>query len=84
MRPIESTPYLLALAVGLIVLNVTCFIGMKASPPRPIGSELVQPTTTPELQAERIETLKRDGPTDAGGKQLWHPEPAEIRFLKVA
>jgi len=36
-------PYLLALAVGLIVLNVTFFIGMKVSPPRPIGSDLVQP-----------------------------------------
>jgi hypothetical protein len=38
-------PYLLALAVGLIMLNVTFFIGMKVSPPRPAGS--VQLTTTP-------------------------------------
>jgi hypothetical protein len=41
----EINPYLLALAVGLIILNVTFFIGMKVSPPRP--AESVQLTTTP-------------------------------------
>jgi hypothetical protein len=41
-------PYLLALAIGLIIVNVTFFIGMKISPPRPVNPvSSVQITSTP-------------------------------------
>jgi hypothetical protein len=40
-------PYLFAFAVGLIILDVIFFIGMKVSPPRPVGS--IQLITSPQL-----------------------------------
>jgi hypothetical protein len=33
----RMNPYLMALAIGLMVLNVTCFVAIKACPPKPIN-----------------------------------------------
>jgi hypothetical protein len=40
-------PFLLTIAIGLIVLNVTCFIALQVSPPKPVSIDppaLVPPT----------------------------------------
>jgi hypothetical protein len=40
-------PFLLTIAIGLTVLNVTCFIALQVSPPKPISVDppaLVPPT----------------------------------------
>jgi len=31
-------PFLIAVAVGLVILNITVFVGITVSPPRPAGS----------------------------------------------
>jgi hypothetical protein len=33
-------PFLLTIAIGLIVLNVTCFIALQVSPPKPDGRDI--------------------------------------------
>ncbi len=38
-------PYLLTLAIGLVVLIVTCFVAIRISPPRPAGFDA--PTSAP-------------------------------------
>jgi hypothetical protein len=40
-------PYLLAIMIGLTVLDVTCFIGLKVSLPKPvsIGAPIPVPIT---------------------------------------
>jgi hypothetical protein len=40
-------PFLLTIAIGLTVLNVTCFIALQVSPPKPVSIDppaLVPPT----------------------------------------
>jgi hypothetical protein len=32
----RMNPYLAALAIGLMVLDVTCFLAIKVAPPKPI------------------------------------------------
>jgi hypothetical protein len=41
----RMNPYLMAIVVGLTILNITFLIGM--SPPRPVGFDSFQLTATP-------------------------------------
>ena len=43
----RMNPYLMAIVVGLTILNITFHIGMEVSPPRPFGFDLFQLTATP-------------------------------------
>jgi hypothetical protein len=40
-------PYLMAIVVGLTILNITFLIGMEVSPHRPVGFDSFQLTATP-------------------------------------
>jgi len=44
----RMNPYLLAIVIGLAVLNVICFIGLRASPPKPVAVDT--PTSVPMLR----------------------------------
>jgi hypothetical protein len=44
----RMNPYLLAIAIGLAVLNVTCFIGLRVSPPKPVAVDA--PTAVPMIR----------------------------------
>jgi hypothetical protein len=43
----RMNPFLMALAIGLMILNVTCFFAIKVLPPKPIelGAPLSPPAT---------------------------------------
>jgi len=44
----RMNPYLLAIVIGLAVLNVICFIGLRASPPKPVAVDT--PTSVPMIR----------------------------------
>ena len=37
----RMNPYLMAIVVGLTILNITFHIGMEVSPPRPVGFDFI-------------------------------------------
>ena len=39
----RMNPFLLAIVIGLAVLNFTCFVGLKLSPPKPIAIDVSTP-----------------------------------------
>jgi hypothetical protein len=44
----RMNPYLLAIVIGLAVLNVICFIGLRASRPKPVAVDT--PTSVPMIR----------------------------------